>query len=121
MIRAISLVCAGALALGGCVYIDADGANIDGHDWSHDGGFYGAEVTVGDEIVMTAASNGCTSKADFAADVDHDHGVYEVEFERIKPDHCKAYIPEGVKLSWTYQELDIPPGARVVVEHFARR
>jgi len=112
---------AAALAglLGGCVFISADEAvtaHIDGGER-----LYGAVVTATDTVVVTAPSNGCTSKDSFRTDVDEDDRVYRVRFERVRPDNCKAFLPEGVELTWTFAELGVPAGARVVVRHYARR
>lgn len=112
---------AAALAglLGGCVYISADEAvtsRIDGGER-----LYGSLVTSSDTVVITAPSNGCTSKDSFRADTEKGDNVHRITFERVRADNCEAFIPDGVELSWTFAELGVPAGAKVVVRHYSRR
>jgi hypothetical protein len=62
-----------------------------------------------------AHSNGCTQKEDFGAEVDRNDGRYRVRFERHRPDNCKAFVPEGRRMSWSFAELGIPEGAQVTI------
>jgi hypothetical protein len=107
-----------ATALGGCLIVDAD---VRETDW---GGFsggllYGAEVSVRGpaEVSIVAHSNGCTQKEDFHAEVHRDDGRYRVRFERDRDDNCKAFVPEGKRMTWSFGELGIPEGAQVVVSN----
>jgi hypothetical protein len=119
--KAVFGVGAAAMAalLGGCVFISADESVI-----SHGNGgerLYGSLVTAADTVVITAPSNGCTSKDNFRAGTEKDDGVHRVSFERVRPDNCEAYIPDGVELTWTFAELGVPAGGRVVVRQYSRR
>lgn len=117
---ALSLAAAGASLLGGCLYIRAEGDFVDAHHTARPM-VYGAAVTAGDEVRLTVASNGCTQKSDFDVDVDRDDGRYEVHVHRKGRDDCRAFLPEGVELTWSFAELGVPPGAPVVVRHMAGR
>ncbi len=125
MIRAKTATLLGAITLcatmSGCVYVHADGENFDMNDWDHGGAIYGSQVSANNTSTITSASNGCTSKEDYAVDVDRDDGEYGLEFDGINEDVCRAFVRDGVELTWTFQELGIPPGSRVAIEHFSRR
>jgi hypothetical protein len=102
-------------ALSGCLIVDAD---VREGDWGFSGGLlYGAEVSVRGpaEISVVAHSNGCTQKEDFSVNVDRDDGRHRVRFERERADNCKALVPEGKRMTWSFAELGIPEGAQVVV------
>ena len=66
-------------------------------------------------VTITARSNGCTDKSYFDTDVDRDDGEYEISFERVRADNCRAFLRDGVELTWSLGELGIPDGARVIV------
>ena len=103
-------------ALSGCLIVDADVR--DTSDWGFSGGLlYGAEVSVRGpaELSIVAHSNGCTQKEDFHAEVNRDDGRYRVRFERDRPDNCKAFAPEGKRMTWSFAELGIPEGGQVVI------
>ncbi|MEZ5936689.1 MAG: hypothetical protein R3C52_00545 [Hyphomonadaceae bacterium] len=108
------LLCAGAL--GGCVIVDADVRD----SWDDDDHFVrvmGAEITrAGPEpaIQIIASSNGCTDETQFDPVVRHRGGAdYRVGFRRIEEDRCKAFVPEGKRLTWTYRQLGLPETAQV--------
>lgn len=100
----------------GCVIVDAD---VQESAWGRMGGglLYGAEVSVRgpSEISIVAHSNGCTQKEDFRPDVDRDDGRYRVRFERRRDDNCRALVPEGRRMTWSFAELGIPDGAQVTI------
>lgn len=106
-----------AAMLSGCVIVAAD---VRDHDWGHDGDFgylYGAEVsTRSAEVTITARSNGCTQKEDFDYEV-HNRGddTFDVGFRREHPDNCKALVPEGRRMTWTFAELGLPRDASVFI------
>lgn len=117
-------VAAGAAAmLGGCVIVDADVREDDWRDHGRLTTLYGAEISPrGDEVAIVAPSNGCTNKTHFNPDVD-DEGEhrFDVAFRRITEDHCKALVPDGTRIVWSYGELGLPQGARVrVVNRISR-
>jgi hypothetical protein len=107
-----------AAMLGGCVIVDAE---VRDHGWSHgDDGYgylYGAEISDrGREITITVHSNGCTERGDFDVDVDHrGDDRFNIGFQRVEPDNCKALVPEGRRLTWTYEELGLPRHATVLI------
>jgi len=113
---------AAALAgvLGGCVIISTDEDVSSSFEGSREP-LYGSLVTASDTVVITAPSNGCTQKDSFRADTDRDDGVYRITFDRVRPDHCKALVPDGVELTWSFAELGVPAAAKVVVGHYSRR
>lgn len=105
-----------AALLGGCVIVDAD---VTERDWNRGefGFLYGAEVSVrGPEITIVAHSNGCTQKEDFRHVVrDRGDNEYDVGFRRDRPDNCKALVPDGRRMTWTFAELGIPHDASVEI------
>ncbi|EAT59265.1 hypothetical protein CferDRAFT_1272 [Chlorobium ferrooxidans DSM 13031] len=61
-------------------------------------------------IDIRVATGGCTQKEDFKIDVKKgltEKSPYSITIYRIKNDYCKAYLPEGVLLSFTKEELGI--------------
>ena len=113
-----ALAAVSAAMLGGCVIVDAE---VRDHGWSHgDDGYgylYGAEISDrGQEITITVHSNGCTERGDFDVDVDHrGDDRFNIGFQRVEPDNCKALVPEGRRLTWTYEELGLPRHATVLI------
>jgi hypothetical protein len=106
-----------SLALGGCVVVDAD-VHDTGWDWDGDFGYVlGADVSArGPEVSITAHSNGCTNKEDFRPVVrDRGEARFNVGFRRIREDNCKALMPEGRTMTWSFAELGIPRDARVMI------
>lgn len=105
-----------AAMLGGCVIVAAD---VHGDSWDDDGhGYlYGAEISDRNEdITILAHSNGCTEKDDFRVTIDRrGDNRYDVGFRRIEKDYCKALVPEGRRMTWTYAELGIPRRAKVMI------
>ena len=67
-------------------------------------------------VTVTARSNGCTDKSYYAVDIDRDDGRYEISFDRVREDHCRALLRDGVELNWSYSELGIPEGAPVIIK-----
>ena len=103
-------------ALVGCIFIDAD----DGHRFHVETQFGLPDlraVNIGDtDVTIRMDSNGCTNKDTVEASVDQDgKNEYEIAFDRIKEDNCRAFFPDGVELTWSYEELEIPAGAYVRV------
>ena len=99
-----------------CVYIDAE--DHDRHRFHVETQFglpslLGADVQA-ETVSIRIDSGGCTNKDTIEASTDKDgRNEYEVAFDRLKDDNCEAYLPEGVRLTWTYDELGIPAGAYV--------
>jgi len=61
-------------------------------------------------LVARVDSNGCTQASDFEVSV-ADNTPTEITLRRTKPDLCKALLPDGVELRWTYADLGLEPGA----------
>ena len=106
-----------AARLSGCVIVDAD---VRESEWGARGDFgylYGAEVSGRDpEITIIARSNGCTEKGDFDFVVrDRGDDEFDVGFRRERQDNCKALVPEGRRMTWSFAELGIPRQARVMI------
>jgi hypothetical protein len=107
--------------LAGCVIaIGGDGDDGETH-WSGDrGGRYETLLAVevraqASEVILTASSNGCTREASFRTDVNRERGVYQIGFRRTERDLCRALMPEGARLVWTYAQLGVPDGATVAI------
>jgi hypothetical protein len=60
-------------------------------------------------LVARVDSNGCTTAADFAVSVAEGDPV-DLTLSRTRPDLCKAIVPEGVELRWTYEDLGLTSG-----------
>jgi hypothetical protein len=79
------------------------------HDW-----YVQADGT----IRVQVRSNGCTTKESFEPVVMVDSRTrwsFTVELRRLQPDLCRAYLPEGVVLVWTRDDLGLPRGGTVRV------
>lgn len=111
----LALAIASAAMLSGCIIVDAD---VRDDHWSDEGyGYiYGAEISDRtQEITITVHSNGCTERGDFDVDIDRDDDTFNVGFQRVEKDNCKALVPEGRRLTWTYEELGLPRYAKVLI------
>ena len=122
----IFAVAIATLTLGGCVV--AIGGDRDGHsttytsgDYNSYGSIYAASVRP-DAIAFTVESNGCTDESFFHVDVvKTDTDAFNVGLTRTRQDYCKAHVPDGKTVNWTYRELGIPAGAQVSVLNGIRR
>jgi hypothetical protein len=105
-----------AAMLSGCVIVAAD---VRDSHWNHGdfGYLYGADVSSRDaEVTITARSNGCTQKEDFDFVVrDRGDDEFDIGFRREREDNCKALVPEGRRMTWSFAELGIPRNARVMI------
>ena len=66
-------------------------------------------------LVVVANSNGCTDASSFAVEVSEGDGPTSVTLTRQRPDLCRALVPEGVELRWTFDELGLKSGTAVNV------
>jgi len=62
------------------------------------------------EIELHVVSRGCTNKESFSIEVDK--GItgkppYAIRVYRVKPDDCKAFLPEGVTVKFSKDELSL--------------
>src|SRR5690606_7432732 len=68
----------------------------------------------GQRLNVEVGSNGCTETSSFEVKI-KDGEPAELTLTRRTPDLCKALVPEGVTVSWTYAELGLEPGQPVRV------
>ncbi len=73
-----------------------------------------AVKVVREGLTIRVSSNGCTSKESIAWFVEKSRGRYAVAFGRRRVDSC-AQPPTAVDLTFSYEELGLPRGARVAV------
>ncbi len=60
-------------------------------------------------LVVRVDSNGCTQASDFEVAV-ADNNPVEITLRRTSQDLCKALVPNGVELRWTYADLGLDAG-----------
>ncbi|MFN3536972.1 MAG: hypothetical protein ACK4Y4_05950 [Brevundimonas sp.] len=123
--RALHLLLAAPLMLGGCVIYASDSGETTTVRTSSAASVELAprelESVHGvrferDQALVRVTSNGCTDKSDFSVEiVDGGAMAGEMTLVRSEPDHCRALIAEGVELSWTYAELGLERGAALVL------
>ena len=68
-----------------------------------------------DGLTARLPSNGCTSKASFAVHTATSTGSTTVQLIRVRKDLCRAYLPAGVVLNWSPDELGLVPGQPAVL------
>lgn len=68
----------------------------------------------GQRLNVVVGSNGCTETSSFEIKI-KDGDPAELTLTRRTPDLCKALVPEGVTVSWTYAELGLERGEPVRV------
>lgn len=105
------LIIAGVLLLSGCatrlVYSSPDAGMVELEPL--------LGVTAAREgLTIRVASNGCTGKDSMAWFVEKSGGRYAVAFGRRRIDTC-AQPPTAVDLTFSFEELGLPTGARVAV------
>ena len=71
-----------------------------------------------DRIIFRVHTGGCTSKSSFEVEVNK--GVtgmppYMITLFRTVPDPCKGYFPEGIEITFTFEELGIEKGSELLV------
>jgi hypothetical protein len=67
-------------------------------------------------ISVTVPTGGCTKKADFEVNSRQPvPGTAQVEFKRLKPDACKGNFPDGIKLTFSWDDLKLPAGTKLTV------
>ena len=68
------------------------------------------------DLVIRVQSNGCTTKDSFQVDVLGSAAAgwsFDMALTRLHADRCRALLPQGVALTWTKDELGLPPSAEV--------
>lgn len=68
----------------------------------------------GQRLSVVVGSNGCTEASSFEVRIKDDEPA-ELSLIRRSPDMCKALVPDGKTVSWTYDELGLKPGQSVRV------
>lgn len=76
-----------------------------------------AAAITDDQAVFWVSSNGCTNKADLTPVVRRARSGSVITLRRIKQDLCTDPRPQGVEVSWSFEELGLEPGARLSVEN----
>ena len=124
LIAAAALMATGA-ALSGCViYSGSEGENVEVRVGDHAAAHTTTTPTEilraarfdGTALVVRVDSNGCTQASDFSVSVT-DGDPAEISLVRDKPDYCKALVPDGVELRWTYAELGLEAGTTARIEN----
>ena len=68
------------------------------------------------DLVIRVRSNGCTTKDSFDVVVTGSAAsgwAFDLALTRLHADRCRALLPQGVALTWTKDELGLPPSAEV--------
>ena len=121
MIRSLALIAVAAPLLGGCVIYASEGGKRDVtvqlasaavDEIGEAGEAVRAARFEDGRLVVRVDSNGCTSAANFEVRLVGE-GPAALTLERVRPDPCRALVPEGVEVSWTYAELGLEAGASV--------
>lgn len=60
-------------------------------------------------IAYYVYSGGCTDKSDFQVYMLESYPV-QLQLVRTKPDVCKVYVPDGVKIFFRWDEIGLQPG-----------
>ena len=68
----------------------------------------------GQRLNVVVGSNGCTEASSFEVRI-KDGDPAELTLARRAPDLCKALVPEGKSVIWTYDELGLERGQPVRV------
>ena len=120
--RVLALAAA-TVALSACIYVDGDGFDRDYDDWRRPGlvPLYGASVGA-DGVHIRAPSNGCTAEDSFnvvtyPAGGGPGNNTFHVRFERLSPDRCRARMPDGVELTYSFTRLGLPSDATIVFDN----
>jgi len=119
--RAFSALAAVALLplLGGCIIVSSERGETVSIVSSDPEGLKGKNLETlshvrfdGQAMSVVVGSNGCTKVSDFEVHIVENEQV-EISLVRSTPDLCRAIVPEGVSLSWTYEELGLKKGQSV--------
>ena len=68
-------------------------------------------------IVISVASNGCTTKADFTFHVERRDDAVSVAFARKRIDSCKSFAMGRTDLTFTWAELGVAPRTPVFLRN----
>ncbi len=64
-------------------------------------------------------SGGCSNKSDFEVRILESEPL-QLELIRLNPDYCRAYLPYGVKIKFTWNEIGISAGEKFTVKNRRR-
>lgn len=119
-IAVLGISAVGLLA-SGCIYVDGkhQGEWSDEHSSKVEPAILGAVIGA-QTLRVIVPSNGCTEKSLLDVGVDKHHGKFYIHVNRVKQDYCKAYLPDGVEIEYSFKELGIPEDATVVVKNRLR-
>ena len=82
---------------------------------SRTGGTGGTEIlgfrVTPDGLEIRVPSGGCTSKEHFRLHASKNGGTAKIDIDRLQPDRCKGFFPDGKAFNYTWDELGVPPGA----------
>lgn len=67
-------------------------------------------------ITIQVPTGGCTSKETIGLTLDRTSPMEGAFFVKI-PDECKGLFPNGVKLTYTFAELGLKTGDRLVIKN----
>ena len=70
-------------------------------------------------ITFQVSSGGCTSAQSFRP-VLRETSPAQLVLNRVKPDFCEAYFPYGTTVKFTWQQLGLRQGSKVVVGNLVR-
>lgn len=70
-----------------------------------------------DALTIEVASNGCTTKADFAFYLERRGGEATLSFARRTLDRCRSFAMGKVALSFTWAELGVAPHSAVFLRN----
>lgn len=75
--------------------------------------------TMYDTVQIQVESNGCTSKESFYVQkyMNPDDEMIHLKFIRVRPDWCKAYLPEGTWLHFLKTDLEISSKDIIMIDN----
>lgn len=71
-----------------------------------------------DKLIIRVKSGGCTQKEHFKVEINSGFTGMSPVFAtvyRLTPDHCKANIPNGIEVEFTFEELGLPDDTDIIV------
>lgn len=66
-------------------------------------------------VQIQVPSGGCTWKKHFQVTQEFKDGVHHLAFVRLQQDPCRAYIPYGEILTFSFEELGLKAGDRFMM------
>ncbi len=68
-------------------------------------------------IAFQVNSGGCTDKNNFRIETASDEGQTKLTLVRTTPDYCKARIPGGTLIIYSFEELNLDPNVQYKIEN----